>query len=103
LRWLCYCRLSLSQFDCDYVEVVWMLSQFDCDYVEVVWMLSQLDCDWVAVVWMLSQFDRDWVDVVCSEICADRTLNVFLQDPSKQHSVNSVLVSSGWAQATGVG
>jgi len=40
---------------------------------------------------------------MCIEIGNDRTLNVFLQDPCKQQSVNSVMVSSGWAQATGVG
>jgi len=41
--------------------------------------------------------------VMCVEAAAGRTLSVFLQDPGKQQSVNSVLVSSGWAQATGVG
>jgi len=41
--------------------------------------------------------------VSCSDVGNDRTLNVFLQDPYKQHSINSVMVSSGWAQATGVG
>jgi len=41
--------------------------------------------------------------VTCVEIATDRTLSVFLQDPCKLQSVNSVLVSSGWAQATGVG
>ena len=41
--------------------------------------------------------------MVCSETGSDRTLSVFLQDPCKQHSVNSVMVSSGWAEATGVG
>jgi len=41
--------------------------------------------------------------VLCAEIGSDRMLNVFLQDPCKPHSVNSVMVSSGWAEATGIG
>jgi len=39
----------------------------------------------------------------CAEVGNDRVLSVFIQDPSRQHSVNSVMVSSGWAEATGVG
>jgi len=41
--------------------------------------------------------------VLCSEVGNDHSLSVFLQDPCKQHSINSIMVSSGWAQATGVG
>jgi len=40
---------------------------------------------------------------MCLELGSDRTLSVFLQDPCKQQSINSVMVSSGWAAATGVG
>ena len=46
---------------------------------------------------------QTWTNVLCVVVCGDRTLSVFLQDPRKQQSINSVMVSSGWAEATGVG